>query len=54
MKQRRVYELDEEGNRLLDADGNYIFNAIPTNDWGSPETLEYWREQWAALCNAKF
>ena len=21
---------------------------------GSPETLEYWREQWAALCNAKF
>ena len=54
MKQRRAYELDEEGNRLLDADGNYIFNAVPTTDWGSPETLEYWREQWAAMCNAKF
>ena len=54
MKQRRVYEQDEEGNRLLDADGNYIFNAVPTSDWGSPETLEYWREQWAALCSAKF
>ena len=54
MKQRRVYELDEEGNRLLDADGNYIFNAVPTTDWGSPETLEYWREQWAEMCNAKF
>ena len=54
MKQRRVYELDEEGNRLLDADGNYLFNAVPTTDWGCPETLEYWREQWAALCNAKF
>ena len=54
MKQRRVYEQDEEGNRLLDADGNYIFNAVPTTDWGSPETLEYWREQWAAMCNAKF
>ena len=54
MKQRRVYELDEDGNRLLDADGNYIFNAVPTTDWGSPETLEYWREQWAALCNSKF
>ena len=53
-KQHRVYELDEDGNRLLDADGNYIFNAVPTTDWGSPETLEYWREQWAALCNAKF
>jgi len=54
MKQRRVYELDEDGNRLLDADGNYIFNAVPTTDWGSPETLEYWREQWAVMCNAKF
>lgn len=54
MKQRRVYELDEEGNRLLDADGNYIFNAVPTTDWSSPETLEYWREHWAALCNSKF
>lgn len=53
-KQHRVYELDENGNRLLDTDGNYIFNAVPTTDWGSPETLEYWREQWAALCNAKF
>ena len=54
MKQHRVYELDEDGNRLLDTDGNYIFNAVPTTDWGSPETLEYWREQWAAMCNAKF
>ncbi len=54
MKQRRVYELDEDGNRLLDTDGNYIFNAVPTTDWGSPETLEYWRERWAAMCNAKF
>ena len=46
LKQRRVYELDE--------DGNYIFNAVPTTDWGSSETLEYWREQWAAMCNARF
>ena len=38
----------------MDADGNYIFNAVPTTDWGSPETLEYWREQWAAMCNTKF
>ena len=53
-KQRRVYELDEEGNRLQDENRNYFFNAVPTTDCGSPETLEYWREQWAALCNAKF
>ncbi len=53
-KQHRVYELDEEGNRIRDSDGNYIFNAVPTTDWGSPETLEYWRQAWAEMCNAKF
>lgn len=41
-KQRRVYR----------ADGK--FDAVPTTDWGKPETLEAWREAWAALCNAKF
>ena len=54
LKQRRVYELDEDGNRIRDADGNFVFNAVPTPDWGSPETLEYWRQTWAELCNAKF
>lgn len=44
LKQRRVYEPDEDGNRIRDADGNYIFNAVPTTDWGSPETLECWRQ----------
>ena len=41
-KQRRVYRDDGK------------FNAVPTTDWGRPETLEAWREAWAALCNAKF
>lgn len=41
-KQRRVYR--EKGK----------FDAVPTTDWGRPETLEAWREAWAALCNAKF
>ena len=54
LKQRRVYELDEDGNRIRGADGNFVFNAVPTTDWGSPETLEYWRKTWAELCNAKF
>jgi hypothetical protein len=53
-KQHRVYELDEDGNRLRDENGNYIFNAVPTTDWGSPETLEHWRQAWSDLCNAKF
>mgnify|MGYP000345531663 FL=1 len=54
IKQRREYVLDEEGNRIRDANGKYVFNAVPTTDWGSPETLEHWREAWAELCNAKF
>ena len=53
-KQRREYVLDEHGNRIRDGAGNYVFNAVPTTDWGSPETLEAWRQTWADLCNAKF
>jgi ATP-dependent exoDNAse (exonuclease V) alpha subunit len=53
-KQHRVYVLDEHGNRIRDGDSNFIFNAVPTTDWGKPETLEAWREEWAKLCNAKF
>ncbi len=41
-KQRRVYR--EDGK----------FDAVPTTDWGKPETLETWREAWAELCNTKF
>lgn len=46
--------LDEDGNRIPDGTGDYVFNAVPTTDWGSPETLEHWRQTWAELCNAKF
>ena len=53
-KQRREYVLDEYGNRIRDEAGNYVFNAVPTTDWGKPETLEFWREQWPQLCNSKF
>ena len=41
-KQRRVYRKDGK------------FDAVPTTDWGKPETLEEWREAWAKLCNTKF
>ena len=53
-KQRREYVLDENGERIPDGTGDYVFNAVPTTDWGSPETLEHWRQAWAELCNAKF
>ena len=53
-KQRREYLQDEHGERIRDDAGNYVFNAVPTTDWGSPDTLEHWRQAWADLCNAKF
>src|SRR5574344_946992 len=53
-KQHREYVLDVDGNRVKDEAGNDIFNAVPTTDWGRPETLEAWRTAWADLCNAKF
>ena len=49
-KQRREYVLDEDGNRIPDGTGDYVFNAVPTTDWGSPETMEHWRQTWAELC----
>ena len=53
-KQLREYVLDEHGERLRDKSGEYIFNAVPTTDWGNPETLEHWRKTWCDLCNSKF
>ena len=53
-KQRRRYRLDGDGNRIIGEDGKALFDAIPTTDWGKPETLEHWREAWAAMVNAKF
>jgi len=53
-KQQRVYRLDKDGNRIIGKDGKPLFDAVPTTDWGKPETLEHWREVWAAMVNAKF
>ena len=53
-KQKRVYRLDEGGNRIRDADGNELYDAVPTTDWGKPETLEQWRTKWAEINNAHF
>lgn len=52
-KQRREYVLDENGERLRDESGNYVFNAVHTTDWHEPETLEEWRVKWCEMVNAK-
>ena len=53
-KQHREYVLDENGNRIRDGNGNYIFNAVKNNDWGDPETLVEWRANWAKKVNEAF
>ena len=53
-KQRRVYRLDDNGNQILGPDGKPLFDAVPTTDWGKPETLEAWRAAWAELVNGAF
>ena len=53
-KQRREYALDENGERIRDEKGEYVFNAVHTTDWGEPETLEHWREAWCGMVNAEF
>lgn len=53
-KQRREYLLDEHGERIIGKDGRYLFNAVPTTDWNSPETLKLWRKNWARLVNDAF
>jgi len=53
-KQRREYLLDEEGNRVRDSNGKYIFKAVSTTGWNSPELLEEWRQVWVEKVNTKF
>ncbi len=53
-KQRREYLFDENGKPILDDAGHQKFNAVPTTDWGKPETLEAWRQAWADMCNQMF
>ena len=53
-KQHRVYRLDENGNRIKKENGQWEFDAVPTTNWGRPETLDMWREAWADMVNARF
>lgn len=53
-KQRREYVLDDNGERVPDGKGGYVFNAVHTTDWHTPETLEAWREAWCRMVNETF
>lgn len=49
-----TYKLDEDGNRIKKENGGWEFDAVPTTNWGRPETLDLWREAWADMVNAGF
>ena len=53
-KQKREYVLDEEGKRIKDANGKYVFNAVSTTGWNDPELLKEWRKAWTVKVNDKF
>ena len=53
-KQKREYLVDENGDSILDSNGNPKFNAVATTDWHCPETLEGWRKAWCELVNEAF
>ena len=53
-KQRREYILDEDGNRVKDAKGKEMFNAVSTTGWNDPELLKEWRRAWTEKVNGKF
>ena len=53
-KQRREYVLDDNGERIPDGKGGYVFSAVHTTDWHTPETLEAWREAWCRMVNEAF
>ena len=39
---------------MKDENGKDLFDAVPTTDWGSAETLKRWREAWAEINNEHF
>ena len=53
-KRLHIPVFDEEGNPVLNKKGKQKYDDPFTTDWGNPETLEVWRENWAKIVNEKF
>ena len=52
-KQKKVYHLDEQGNKIYDpVKRQYACNKIQTTDWHEHSRAEEWREAWAVCANA--
>lgn len=50
-KAHREYKLDENGERVRDAKGKFVFRKVPTMDWNDRGNAERWRSAWEDLQN---
>lgn len=54
-KQKKVYELDPEGNKIYDPKKKtYKCTTQKTTDWDNQENVNKWREDWARQCNEMY
>ena len=53
-KRLHIPVFDEDGKPVLNKKGKQKCDDPFTTDWGKPETLEIWRENWAKIVNEKF
>ena len=47
-KCRKVYDLDNQGNRIPDGKGGWKNHREDTTDWNNRDNAEKWRAAWAA------
>ena len=50
-KSRKVYDLDNDGNRIKLPSGNWKSHKEDTTDWNSQDNAELWRANWSEHCN---
>lgn len=50
-KSKKIYRLDENGQKKQLKNGEYSANNISATDWNTVESLKRWRANWATLCN---
>lgn len=50
-KSRKIYDLDENGQRIKLASGNWKSHKQDTTDWNEQTNAELWRANWSEHCN---
>ena len=50
-KSRKVYEYDEDGNKIRLPSGNYKCHKENTTDWNEQSNAEKWRHAWEVKTN---